>query len=784
MRIYQLEAAERLSKVYKKTDSGFDVTSYPMVRDFTSVEHNVNNPQELFELIQAATTQPNRCLLKGELLHKLTAQSRAGATSPRKETSWLCLDFDYVTIDSQDAVDSILQRLGLGDVSYVLQYGAGHQITKSFSAHLYFMLDAPVLPSQLKLWLKNANFVCEELTDAIQLTKTDCALSWPLDISLAQNDKLIYTAAPECIGFSDPADQRVFFFARRNACAKLSNAVNQLSASAVEARERKMIAELREKRGLPKKTLRSKNMGSIRVLSNPDKATVTGAKNERGYTYLNLNGGDSWGYYFPETNPEVVFNFKSEPNYLLRDLDQDFYRDYKAALAKAQGSLEGKTPFAFLDRATDKYYRGFFHPDKQELEIYSTDSLRKVADFAKQSGLFLDEYVPEWDYRFVFDSDVVFDPENRFANRYVRTPYLREELGSSALPEDIPPTIKKILFSVVGGDRECVVHFLNWLACIVQYRQRTQTAWVFTGREGTGKGVLFNYILSPIIGAAYCKTTRLSTLEEDFNGFMEETVILMVDESKSSQLKNQEKAMALLRNVIVEPKIQIRRMRTDAYMVNNYLNVIIASNHPDAIHIPASDRRYNVGHYQPNKLNLTAEDIACLEDELWDFVRILRSMTADAEKAKTPLMNQPRSQMMYLTQTSIEVAAQAILDGNLEFFIDMLPTDNFATGGFDAVAQMTTDRFIEVLREAELQVKRGEPHRLTRDQCKVLMAYVIGDVPKTANKFTNFMKHYNIFFSRRRKDNKLVQAIEVQWKKSEVTIDDYISQHTTLRAVK
>jgi hypothetical protein len=43
-------------------------------------------------------------------------------------------------------------------------------------------------------------------------------------------------------------------------------------------------------------------------------------------------------------------------------------------------------------------------------------------------------------------------------------------------------------------------HFLNWLAFILQHRDRTKTAWVLHGVPGTGKGLLTNDILRPIFG--------------------------------------------------------------------------------------------------------------------------------------------------------------------------------------------------------------------------------------------------------------------------------------------
>jgi hypothetical protein len=785
MLIYQLEAEEHLSKIYRKTDTELTKAPYPMVWPFTSHTKEVNTIEGFSELLKSMLQQPNLCLVKGVLNRTLVSESRAGSTDPNTPTQWLCLDLDHVPLKGEDELTPLLAQMGLGDTSYVLQYGAGHLIDKNFSAHLFFLLDAPVLPSQLKLWLMQQNLTIPSLREHIELTKSDCALRWPIDISLAQNDKLIYTAPPSCHGFKDPVSERVKFCKGARGKAKLAKIIKEVPRNVTEAEKDKLIAELRKKKGLPRKTFSYKEHGDVKLLSNPDKGTVTGVKNERGFTYINLNNGDSWGYYFPQENPEVVYNFKGEPNYPLKKLDPEFYQQYKQALTQSGAEGREQVPFAFLDRRTDKYFRGTYSPETEQIEIYSTDSLKKLEDFAKQNGLFLGDYVEEWDYQFQFDNDKVFDPKGKFVNRYRQTPYLRRSINGMLVPSDLPPTISKVLYSVVGGDAECVYRLVNWLACIVQYRQRTQTAWVFTGREGTGKGVLFNYILAPLLGPEYCRTTRLSTLEEDFNPFMEDCVLLMIDESKTSQIKNYEKVMALLKNVIVEPRIQIRRMRTDAYMATNYMNLIVASNHPDAIHISPTDRRFNVGVYQPNKLNLTEHDIERIQEELWDFAIILRVIKADQELARIPLVNEARERMMYLTETSISVAARAIMEGNLEFFIDSLPSDDYAVpSGYDIAGQVSQDRYVAVLREAERYAAAGEPMRLTREQCKVLMDFVVGDTPKTANKFTNFMKHYGIFFSRKRKSGKIVQCLDVPWKRPTVQVDDFVGSEGKPGTVK
>jgi hypothetical protein len=52
---------------------------------------------------------------------------------------------------------------------------------------------------------------------------------------------------------------------------------------------------------------------------------VSGVRRARGFVYLNLNGGDSWGYYFPESNPEILHSFKGEPPVRLADIAPDFW---------------------------------------------------------------------------------------------------------------------------------------------------------------------------------------------------------------------------------------------------------------------------------------------------------------------------------------------------------------------------------------------------------------------------------------------------------------------------
>ena len=348
-------------------------------------------------------------------------------------------------------------------------------------------------------------------------------------------------------------------------------------------------------------------------------------------------------------------------------------------------------------------------------------------------------------------------------------------------PKRFPPMIKRVLESVSGNDGDVVRHLINWIATIVQTRGRTQTMWVMHGVPGTGKGVLVHEILAPILGPEYVQVKALSAIEEEFNAYMEKCVILMIDESKRTQIQNQEKVMAKLKQACTDPVVPIRKMRADPYMAKNYMNIIVASNYPDPISIEAGDRRINVANYQPNRLVLSAEDIKQLRSEVPEFAAILLKVNIDIEQAKTPLQNEARAKLMNLTQTSLDCVFGAIREGDLQFFIDDLPSGE--TASLDPTLTLDTNNYMNVLREAEEHARRGEPHKLTRDQVRALAQYTLNDMPKTANRFSALAKHYGVTFSRMSKGGRKVQGMEVHWVPPDIGIDDVIETQK-LRAVK
>lgn len=780
MDLYFLEAAYPLVKKLKRTNKKQPLIEQPysMAYHFTSHHHAIKNLQGFKNAIEVHASQ-GHALLKGSLQRELSKETRAGSTDPYVRTSWLCLDLDHFADERQ--LDLLLEELGLDDVSYIIQYSSKHRIKKKFAAHLYFMLDHPVLPNQLKLWLTHCNLTISLLSKHISLTRTAAALRWPLDISLAQNDKLIYIAPPICVGFKDPVEERLRVVEKQYDTVDMTSQLEELDSTVVNQLKNDKLNELRKEKGLKKRTFTYKTgPGNIEVLSKPGEVEITGKREQRGFVYFNLNGGDSWGYFHPVNNAEVIRNFKGEPLYLTKELLPSYYNAVKKAEIKTRQGNVGETQFfAFLDRRMDRYYRGSYDPKDDSLDIYPTDSLKKVQDFMKQNGQPPPDPVLEWDYIFRFEDDRVFVPEEKFVNQYQRTPYLKKARDSKV--SRFPPTILKVLRSVTGGNMDTFKHLVNWMAAIVQKRQRTQTMWVFHGVPGTGKGVLVHNILGPLLGSEYVQVKTLSSLEEEYNHYMEKTLILMIDESKRTQTRNIEKVMARLKQATTDPVIPIRKMRADPYMAKNYMNIIVASNYEDPIQLEAGDRRINVAEYQTERLYLDADDIKRIKTELQDFASVLMQVSVDEEKAKTPLQNKAREKLMYLTQNSLQLMFSAIVKGDLEFFIDLLPSE--LQNSSDINLMMARDAYMKVLQEAEHHAINGTTHKISREQIQTLAQYVLNDMPKSAHKFSSLAKHHGVQFKRISKDGKKIQGMLVDWIEPTIRISDIIERQP-LKAVK
>ena len=810
MEVVFLKAKQRLIK--EITSKG--TTPYPLVKKFTSIHKTIEKTPEGFDKFfgylhsQAAA---GACLYKGLLKRKLKNESRAFLTDRIAQTELLVLDLDGIdfplgskstlnTYDLQAIAEQFVAYLPIEfhNVSYVAQASASLGMKgNKVSMHLFFLLTNPVSPTILKEWIKTLNYEIEFLANQLKLSANGQSISYPLDVSLAENSKLIYIAAPKFVNVQDPIEgDRLCAVKRGSSTVDISTLVKDVNPEKVYNVGIQIKNGLRKKAGLSKKKERittvNVNNQTQEVLKNPDKMSIEVCRVSEPYVNCNINGGDSGAYYFVLTNPHYMYNFKGEPLFEIEKADPEFYKSIFEKFAEQMSEGKGIKPIVLRDFYTDTYYNGVFDQEKQQFtDDYPLTPTQKgsLDGFMRTHNRANPDFIP--------DARVMFDPSSKIGiqletapyqvNLYRQTEYMLrapEDVATLAYGEAVTlqryiPTIYTLIKHILGEGPTEVEHFVNWLAYIYQNKRKTMTAWILTGVPGTGKGLFIHRVLKPLFGEAQAPMRSIENIEEQFNLYMRTALFLVVDEFRMAASGNIGKIADKLKHQITEPNLTIRAMRTNQVELPSFCNFIFLTNRADAVKIEDGDRRYNVGPRQEvkveNKYPELLNNLELIEQELYIFAALLDSFQVDVRMAHTALENQAKKEMKEVSMSVLEEFANAIKINNLEYFIDIL--DIPLANTFDAGSISTAQRYIK-----NWIVNAGEEIVVPMQHLKLLYD-VLTDNSKSLSvrDFTKAMSRLNINAIRKRmgegKEASAPRGVVITWKVEEDVKQSLITEH-------
>ena len=371
--------------------SAKETKSYPNVKDVTSfhfdIEPSAEGLQDLTLLILKQSAD-GHCLLKGPLKKQLTNESRRGQSDKLAYSEYIVLDLDGLYVDGYkhkpDLKGKDIERIAklvmsqmpaaLQDVSYIAQASSSMGMKGDrVSLHIYIALQVPLPPKTIKLWLKHINHTVSMFSSQIELSSTGQSLKYPLDLSVADNSKLIFIAPPDFDDkkldpFKSPED-RIVLVENEHPAVDLVPLLNDVSPEAVFTDSVKIKDELRKKAGLKQRqakiTTSTINNEVVDVLTNPDQMSIQIVDADNlPYIRCNINGGDSGAYWFNIDDPTYMYNFKDEPVFEIEKADREFYASifdtYSDELADRG---RGSRPVALRDFYTDTYYNGLFNPN-------------------------------------------------------------------------------------------------------------------------------------------------------------------------------------------------------------------------------------------------------------------------------------------------------------------------------------------------------------------------------------------------------------------------------------
>ncbi|QIB67124.1 hypothetical protein [Kineobactrum salinum] len=523
------------------------VRQYPLIKHFNSTDYEVEKSREgLRERVKYIQTHAARgdCMLKGYLTKPLSNESRAGAVDRDAPTENLILDIDGLTLPTlpafeppldrtvlQEACEHIIQGLPapFHDVSYIVHASSSLGMKgQKISLHIEFWLSGPTAPRALKEYVTYLNFAVELFNKNLTLTASGTALSYGLDRSVVDNTHIIYIGTPRFFdGLVDPIpdeNDRIFLVEKTNLTLALAEEIEKhADASKNRRATTERVNALRATMGLPphkeKSQMVSVNGQRIHVVTNPEEVAMTFAADNGDFVAYNVNGGDSAAYYVLKHKPQIVRNFKGEPNFLFEIADPETYHWHlEQFIGKVEpGKETGKVPpmpLVFRDEASNGYYNALLNTETGQIARIAKASRDGLPDWMVQYEGVMPDNVPIWNFQFNPQRDQSICFTDRFLNKYIPSEYMRYD---NAMPSNYTaplsydtglelerycPVIAELILHVVGRDVATFNHFLNWLATAIQIKDKLATAWILQGTQGTGKGIFFDNILTPWSGTA------------------------------------------------------------------------------------------------------------------------------------------------------------------------------------------------------------------------------------------------------------------------------------------
>lgn len=188
--------------------------------------------------------------------------------------------------------------------------------------------------------------------------------------------------------------------------------------------------------------------------------------------------------------------------------------------------------------------------------------------------------------RRTYDS-VVFAPGRTIPNSY----NLWKGFAYEARPGDCELFLNHIYENLCHNKQDWIDFLMGWMATLVQHPDRPgEVAIVCRGKQGVGKGFYFNQ-LGKLFGRHYLPVTNAKHLTGNFNGHLQECVLLFADECFGGSDKSKE---GLLKALITESTLISERKGIDATPKPNYLHIGMASNNEFVVPVGDFDRRFFV----------------------------------------------------------------------------------------------------------------------------------------------------------------------------------------------
>lgn len=810
MKVTFLEAKMALAKQFDVFDEQLNQITdkaYPKAANFITHTHEVGSIDEYHEALSSAAKNWY-ALLKGTANRENKDYAdRKNLTDRNERTELMVLDVDglqwdmpkrdnLTSSDVESAATKLIKMLPptFHHCSYVAVASSNFGRKAGLRMHLHFLLNTPIATDVLRGLITALNFDVEYINKSLTLTPSGRQIKYPIDPCLADNSRIAYIAPP-IFGdmtknpFKSDAD-RIVKVIRGEERLDLTPLIENFSTAELMKTKEKRLRILMAEAGLEyvkPKTVTVNHRGvTVKVLQNPEQMSMKLAEISNDYIRYNINDGDSNAYWVWMDNPEIVYSFKpDEMPFRFRAADPEAYEAHMEMFGKqiekaaAKETPEGDKilPMLIFDRDLDALVTVEYDPFCDIVRSARVNRKENAENWMRALGAMIPEPIPPYSVIFNPTSNVGHDQKAKTLNTYVPSRLVQSAPQFEGDPLAYgdaeswmrvhTPLISTIISNMVGDDLLCYEHFINWFAFMVQRREKPETAWVVHGVEGTGKGIFIKRIAKPILGANYVSEKKLRDISEDkYNGYMEEALLLFIDEFNMNESSNAKATANMLKNQITEPTLSIRKMQQNPVPRLTYFGMMFASNDIDSMRISPTDRRYNVCPRQETPLKVVIPDINLrrahydmeIEKELPTLMSMLLAYTVSEHNVRTPLENEAKIVAAEAGQTTDETFFLAFRRGDIEFF-EPLATLKIVAGLDLGRAHHNRNIALEWLKDSLIEGRS----RVLKQDLKTVYEYMTGFTVNDIS-FGRKCKQNGLYETRFRGSGARSRGFEVEWK--------------------
>ncbi len=251
-----------------------------------------------------------------------------------------------------------------------------------------------------------------------------------------------------------------------------------------------------------------------------------------------------------------------------------------------------------------------------------------------------------------------------------RTPWQPTIYMSAKPHHEMPPTIKMLFERLTNHKENQYQWMINWLAGFFQTLNRSQCALVLKGDQGSGKGILFEHIITPLFGEEYSIVVDDDRLQSNFKNWMSGQLFYNLNEI-SHDVKSRKSSKNFLKQLVTDTKVQAEQKYKDSGAIEIFGQVLVTSNELAPLEIETSDRRYTI--FQTDKAlksdNInTAKLIDNIKSELMVFASFLKGVFVDWKLFNMAMDTKEKRAVVNATTDKTVLLGNAIKMVNISFF--------------------------------------------------------------------------------------------------------------------